>query len=101
VYLQIRPGTDAALLLAWLNVIINEDLYDKDFVNNYTFGFDKLAERVQEYPPQRVAEITGIAAAAIVDSARMFATTKPAVIFGGVGTDQIGFNGIWVEQASA
>jgi len=101
IHLPIRPGTDAALLLAWLNVIINEELYDKDFVKKYTFGFDKLAERVQEYPPQRVADITGIAAATIVESARIFATTKPAVILGGVGTDQIGFNATRVEQAAA
>lgn len=101
IHLPIRPGTDAALMLAWLNVIINEKLYDKDFVKKYTFGFDKLAERVQEYPPQRVADITGIAVNMIIESARIFATTKPALILGGVGTDQIGFNGTRVEQAAA
>ena len=89
--LQLRPGTDAALLLALLNVIINEKLYDRDFVEKYTFGFDKLTQRLQEYSPQRVADITGIAADLIVESARVFAMTKPALILGGVGTDQIGF----------
>jgi thiosulfate reductase/polysulfide reductase chain A len=101
IHLSLRPGTDSALLLGWLNVIINKKLYDKDFVEKYTFGFDKLTSRVQEYPPQRVADITGIAATAIEDSATIFATTRPAIILGGVGSDQIGFNATRVEQAAA
>ncbi|MBA7570203.1 Acetylene hydratase [subsurface metagenome] len=100
-HLKIRPGTDAALMLAWLRIIINEELYDKVFVKNYTFGFDKLAERVQEYTPEKVADITGIPAKQITESARVFGTTKPAIILGGVGTDQIGFNSSRVEQACA
>ncbi len=51
IHLQLRPGTDVALALGWAHVIINEQLYDRDFVKNWTVGFDKLAERVQEYPP--------------------------------------------------
>lgn len=98
--LQIRPGTDAALMLGWLNIIINEKLYDKDFVGKYTYGFDKLAERVQQYPPQKVAEITGIPIDKILAAARLFATTKPSNILGGVGPDQVGFNNTRVEQAS-
>ena len=62
IWLQIRPGTDGALALGLLNVIINEDLYDKEFVQKWTHGFDKLAERVQEYPPDKVSEITWIPA---------------------------------------
>jgi thiosulfate reductase / polysulfide reductase chain A len=101
IHLRIRPGTDAALMLGWLHIIIGEELYDRDFVEKYTFGFDKLAQRVQEYPPQKVADITGIPVAKILESARVFATTKPAFITGGVGTDQIGFNSTRVEQAAA
>ncbi|MFC1942275.1 molybdopterin-dependent oxidoreductase, partial [Chloroflexota bacterium] len=100
-HLQIRPGTDAALMLSWLYVIINEKLYDKDFVENYTHGFDELTKRVQEYPPEKAAEITGIPAEKIIESARVYATTKPAAIFGGVAADQIGFNATRVEQATA
>lgn len=100
-HLQLRPGTDCALALGWANVIINEQLYDRDFVKNWTIGFDKLAERVQEYPPQRVADITGLTVDEIVESARMYATTKPAWIVGGVATDQIGLNAARVEQACA
>lgn len=101
IHLQLRPGTDTALALGWTNVIINEQLYDKDFVKNWTTGFDKLAERAKEYPPERVAKITGVKAEDIVESARMFATTSPAVIIAGCATDQIGLNGTRVEQVNA
>ena len=64
-YLPINPGTDVALALAMMHVIINENLYDADYVSRYTLGFEQLKERVQEYPPARVAQLTGIAAADI------------------------------------
>lgn len=100
-HLQLRPGTDTALALGWANVIINEGLYDKDFVKNWTLGFDKLVERVQEYPPAKVAAITGLTEDQITGSARLYATTKPAWIIGGLAPDQIGLNGTRVEQACA
>src|SRR5713101_3570912 len=79
-YLPINPGTDAALALGMLRVIINEALYDADYVARYTVGFDQLREKVQEYPPERVEKWTGIAAADIIGLAREYATTRPAVI---------------------
>lgn len=79
-YLPINPGTDAALALGMMHVIINEGLHDADYVARYTVGFDQLREKVQEYPPERVAKWTGIAAADIVKLAREYATTHPAVI---------------------
>ena len=79
-YLPINPGTDAALALGMMHVIINEGLHDADYVARYTLGFDQLREKVQEYPPERVAKWTGIAAADIVKLAREYATTRPAVI---------------------
>jgi anaerobic selenocysteine-containing dehydrogenase len=79
-WLQIRPGTDAALALAMMNVIINEDLYDKEFVENWTYGFDKLQERVQDYTPERVAEITWLSSDDIIRAARMFAIDTPGCI---------------------
>jgi len=88
IWLQVRPGTDGALALGMLNVIINEGLYDREFVNKWTFGFDKLAERVQEYPPEKVAEITWIPADKIIEAARVYATTKPATIHLGVAIEQ-------------
>jgi anaerobic selenocysteine-containing dehydrogenase len=79
-WLQIRPGTDAALALAMINVIIREKLWDKDFVDNWTYGFDKLAERAEEYTPERVAEITWLKADDIVRAAHLFAMDTPGCI---------------------
>src|ERR1700691_4078470 len=79
-YLPINPGTDAALALGMMHVIINENLHDADYVSRYTVGFDGLKTKVQEYPPERVAKWTGIAASDIVKLAREYATTHPAVI---------------------
>jgi len=79
-WLQIRPGTDNALALALLNVIIEESLYDKEFVENWTYGFEDLADHVKQYTPEKVAEITWIPAELIRETARAYATAKPAVI---------------------
>jgi anaerobic selenocysteine-containing dehydrogenase len=82
-----------------MNVIISENLYDKEFVAKWTLGFDELAERAAEYPPERVAQITGIPAEQIKASARLYATTKPAALYRGLATDQIGPNSARVSQA--
>ena len=87
-HLQLRPGTDAALGLGLINVIIEEDLYDHDFVEKWCFGFDALAERAREYPPEKVAEITWIPEETIVAAARAFATGKPSSGLWGVAIDQ-------------
>ena len=79
-HIPVVPGTDAALALAMMHVIIAEGLHDADYVARYTTGFDQLAERVREYPPSRVAAICGIPAETIVALARDYATTKPAAI---------------------
>src|SRR5437899_4150642 len=79
-YLPINPGTDAALALGMMHVIINEGLCDADYVARYTLGFEQLREKVQEYPPERVAKLTGIVAGDIVKLAREYAATRPAVI---------------------
>jgi thiosulfate reductase / polysulfide reductase chain A len=97
-WLQIRPGTDCALLLAWLHVIIDKNLYDKDFVDRWTFGFEELRKRVLEYTPEKVAEITWIPADLIRESAIMYAMNKPAIMEWGLAPDTIGLNGVRVEQ---
>jgi len=79
-YLPINPGTDGALALAMMHVIINENLFDADYVARYTLGFDQLRQRVQDYPPARVAQWTGISAADIEKLAHDYATVRPAVI---------------------
>ncbi len=99
IWLQIRPGTDAALYMAWINVVMEENLYDEAFVKKWTFGFDQLRERASQYPPEKVAEITWIPASKIRESARMYATNKPSILDGGVASDQIGLNSIRAEQA--
>ncbi|MFC1864558.1 molybdopterin-dependent oxidoreductase [Chloroflexota bacterium] len=84
IHIPIRPGTDCALALAMLNVIISEDLYDKEFVQEHTVGFDELKEHVKQYPPEEVAEITWIPAEDIRRIARMFATAESACNVPGV-----------------
>jgi anaerobic selenocysteine-containing dehydrogenase len=79
-WLQIRPGTDNALALAFLNVIIEESLYDKEFVEKWTYGFEELAEHVKQYTPEKTSEITWVPADLIRQTARLYATAKPAVI---------------------
>jgi len=79
-YLPINPGTDAALALGMMHVIIGEKLYDADYVERYTVGFEQLCDKVRRYTPECVAKWTGIAASDIVKLAREYATTHPAVI---------------------
>ena len=79
-WLQIRPGTDHALALAFLNVIIEESLYDKQFVEKWTHGFAELAEHVKQYTPEKMSEVTWVPAELIRETARLYATSKPAVI---------------------
>ena len=79
-YLPINPGTDAALALAMMHVIIDEGLHDADYVAKYTLGFDQLCEKVKSYPPERAAQWTGIAADEIRKLAREYATVRPSVI---------------------
>ena len=99
-YLPINPGTDVALALAMMHVIINENLFDAEYVSKYTLGFEKLKERVQEYPPERVAQITGISAGDIQTLAREYATTTPAVIRVNYGVQRAENGGMAVRAIS-
>jgi len=87
VWLQIRPGTDTALALGMLDIIVKEGLYDKEFVEQWTFGFEQLSARVAEYPVERVSEITWIPKEKIEAAARLFGKSKPANIKWGVAVD--------------
>jgi anaerobic selenocysteine-containing dehydrogenase len=80
VHLAPLPGTDAALALGMMHVLIAEDLLDHDYIERYTLGFDALRQRVLEYPPERAAQITGLRATDIVALARDYGTIKPAAI---------------------
>jgi len=76
----VNPGSDGALALGLMHVMVAEQLYDADYVARYTTGFEALRERLREYPPERVAALTGLPAEQMVGLAREYATVKPAVI---------------------
>jgi len=80
VHLALLPGTDAALALGMMHVLIAEDLLDHDYVDRYTLGFEQLKERVKQYPPQRAAEITGLSVGAIVELAHDYGAIRPVAI---------------------
>jgi anaerobic selenocysteine-containing dehydrogenase len=79
-HLALLPGTDGALALAMMHVIIKENLIDYDYIERYTLGFELLHERAMQYPPSRVAPITGLGEETIIKLAREYATSKPSVI---------------------
>ena len=88
IFLQLRPGTDAAVALGMLHIIIGEELYDKEFVEKWTEGFDRLKERVKEFTPERVEEISWVPREKLIAAARLYATSKPAAIQWGVTVEQ-------------
>ncbi len=87
-HIQIRPGTDIALALAMMNVIIGESLTDRSYVDNYTVGFEELAAHVQQYTPEFAAEATGVPADVIRQLARDYAKAQPSAIRIGVGIER-------------
>ena len=101
IHAQPRPGTDCALALALLNVIITEGLYDREFVENWTVGFDKLAEHVKSHTPEEAEAITWVPAQTIKDIARIYATTKPACIMPGPNTLDTQAAGVQIARATA
>jgi len=86
-WLPIRPGTDAALALGMIHVIINEGFYDKPFVEKWTTGFNELKAHVTHYTPQWAETVTGLPAGDIVAAARRYALDKPSVLEWGVGIE--------------
>lgn len=83
-----RPGTDGALAMAMMHTIIEQGLQDQDYIDNYTEGYDALAERVKTRTPEWAAEITGVPADVIRQLAMEFATTQPAAIRLGVALER-------------
>jgi thiosulfate reductase/polysulfide reductase chain A len=79
-WLPVKPGTDLALLLAWMNLLVTEGRYDKVFVEKYGHGFDKFVEEIKDYTPLWAAEQTGVSADLIRSAAREFASHRPATI---------------------
>lgn len=100
-WLPIRPGTDGALALAMMHVIITEDLVDHAYVRKATVGFAQLAEHVQQYTPAWAADITGLPAEHIVRLARAYATTRPAAIRLNYGMQRHGGGGMAARTIAA
>lgn len=84
-HLQLRPGTDAALALGMMHVLVGEDRVDHAFVSEQTLGFDRLRKRLEEYPPSRVEEITGVAASELIQLARDYGSARAPYIRMGWG----------------
>jgi anaerobic selenocysteine-containing dehydrogenase len=101
IHIRIRPGTDTALMLGMMNVIIGEKLYDKEFIDKNTIGFDKLVEHVKKYPPEEVEKITWVAADDIRKIARLFAGSKPAANVPGTCSIDQHINGFQGNRAMA
>ena len=100
-HLRINPGSDLALAFGLMHVIIGEKLHDADYVAQYTNGFDALAERARAYDPDRVSALTGIAKEDIIQLARQYATTRPAVIRANYGVQRSERGGAAVRAIAA
>jgi formate dehydrogenase (coenzyme F420) alpha subunit len=100
-YLPVRPGTDGALALALMHVIIKENLYDKDFIDRWTLGFDRLVPHVEPYTPEWAEKITYVPAESIRKLARLYATAESASIFQGTNTQDQTANGTQNSRAFA
>ena len=87
IWVPLRPGTDAALALSMINVIISESLVDKPFIDAWCYGFEQLREHVRQYPPEWGERISGVPAEQIREIARLYAQTKAAVIDLGNGVE--------------
>jgi anaerobic selenocysteine-containing dehydrogenase len=79
-HVQPLPGSDSALALGMMHVIVAEGLHDPDYIADHTIGFEPLRERLADYPPERVAALTGLDADEITRLARAYATTRPSLI---------------------
>ena len=96
-HIAIRPGTDAALALGMMHVILNEGLEDRAYIEAMTHGFPQLSERAREYTPERVAAFTGISAAEVQQLAREYATTRPAALRLNYGVQRAEWGGATVR----
>lgn len=99
-FIQLRPGTDAAFALGVAKVLIDEKLYDKDFVDNYSIGFDKLQEKVKEYPLPKVAKITGVPEDQIREFAHMYSKNNATMMRIGYGLQRRKNGGTMIRAIS-
>lgn len=99
VFLQVRSGTDGALALAMGNIMIQEDLYDHDFVENWTEGFEEYKEYVAQFTPEKAEEITGVPADKIIEATRLWATGGPGTLMPSSHSTTHHTNGVYNERA--
>lgn len=86
--LQFKPGTDVAMLNALLHVIIEEELYDRQYIQANVSGFNALKDKVQDFAPEAMEDVCGIAAGTLREVARLYASSKRSIIFWGMGISQ-------------
>jgi len=98
-WLQVRPGTDVALMLGWLKIIVEEDLYDREFVGKWTVGFEQLKAHLKHYPLEQLARICWVPEDKLCAAARMYAGIKPSAITWGLGIDLQGVNAMQAVRA--
>lgn len=99
IHLRIRPGTSGALALGMAHVIIEEGWYDREFVENWTLGFEDYRSYVRTFTPALTESITGVPAVKIVDAARLYATTKPAAVMTSANSTVHHTNGVQNHRA--
>ncbi|MBW1863477.1 MAG: molybdopterin-dependent oxidoreductase, partial [Deltaproteobacteria bacterium] len=99
IHLRIRPGTSGALALGMAHVIIEENLFDHEFIENWTKGFEEYRTYVQKYTPEKTEDITGVSALLITKAARLYANTKPAALMTGACPTTHHTNGIQNHRA--
>ncbi len=99
IHLRIRPGTSGALALGMAHIIIEEGLYDREFVENWTLGFEDYRSYVRTFTPTRTEGITGVPAEKIMEAARLYATTKPAALMTSANTTVHHTNGVQNHRA--
>ncbi|MCX8022015.1 MAG: molybdopterin-dependent oxidoreductase [Syntrophorhabdaceae bacterium] len=85
IWMRVRPGTDCALALGMINVIIKERLYDEEFVTRWTYGFERLVKHVEDYTPEKVEKITWVPKEKVIEGARLIAKNRPTAIFTFIG----------------
>ena len=100
-FLQVRPGSDGALALGIMNIIIQEGLYDADFIENWTYGFAELAEMVKEWTPERTEEVTWVPKEKIIEAARLMGGNKPTTFYPMLGPSCMHSNAIQSGRALA
>ena len=99
IHLRIRPGTSGALALGMANVIIQEGLYDRDFAQRFTHGFEEFRDYVRQFTPDETMDITGVSADLIVSAARLYAKTKPAAMMNSASPTVHHTNGLQNHRA--